>query len=260
MRDALRYEWMRIRTLRSTYWLTGLAIVVTAAIAFIIALVTRNDPTTPVIISNVLLGGGEFATFIPIFMAIMGVLAVGHEYRYGTIQPTLTAVPQRSRLLSAKIIVVAVVALAVVAVSLAINTIIGTIFWGEFPDLGMEPLNEVIPGYFVMVLLWAILGIALAQLFRGVPSAIVVLLVTPLIVESLITGLATIPALDWLVPVVKFLPFTAGSRLIATGPMDMGPGAPDFGLFDRWPSGGVFAVFTAIILAIGWYRFQTRDA
>ena len=260
MNDALRYEWMRIHTIRSTYWLTGLGILITAGIAFIIALVTRNDPTTPEIVSNVLLGGGEFATFIPIFTAIMGVLAVGHEYRYGTIQPTLTAVPQRSRLLTAKLVVVAVVTLAVVAVSLLINTIIGTIFWGELPDLGMDPLNEVIPGYFVMVLLWAILGIALAQLFRGVPSAIVVLLVTPLIVEGLITGLATIPALDWLVPVVKFLPFTAGSRLIATGSFETGPDGPDFELFDRWVSGGVFAVFIAIILAVAWYRFQTRDA
>jgi ABC-type transport system involved in multi-copper enzyme maturation permease subunit len=260
MSDALRYEWMRIRTLRSTYWLTGLGILITAGIAFIVAMVTRNDPTTPVIVANVLLGGGEFATFIPVLMAIMGVLAVGHEYRYGTIQPTLAAVPQRSRLLTAKIVVVALVALIVVAVSLAINTAIGVIFWGELPDLATEPLDEVIPGYFVMVLLWAILGIALAQLFRGVPSAIVVLLVTPLIVEGLITGLSTIPALDWLVPVVKFLPFTAGARLIATGTTDMGPGAPDFDFFDRWQSGGVFAVFTAIILAVAWYRFQTRDA
>ena len=260
MSDALRFEWVRIRTLRSTYWLTGLGIVITAGIAFIIALVTRNEPMTAVIVSNVLLGGGEFATFIPIFMAIMGVLATGHEYRYGTIQPTLTALPQRSRLLTAKLIVVSVVTLAVVAVSLLINTVIGTIFWGELPDLGMDPLSEVIPGYFLMVLLWAILGVALAQLFRGVPTAIVVLLVTPLIVEGLITGLATIPALDWLVPVVKFLPFTAGSRLIATGSLDTGPDGPDFELFDRWVSGGVFAAFIAIILAVAWYRFQTRDA
>ncbi|HEU4541832.1 MAG TPA: ABC transporter permease [Jiangellaceae bacterium] len=256
----MRYEWMRIRTLRSTYWLTGLAILVTAGIALIIAMVTRDDPITPEIAANVLLGGGEFATFIPVFMAIMGILAVGHEYRYGTIQPTLMAVPQRSRLLTAKIVVVCLVTLAVVVVSLVINAAIGTIFWGELPDLTTEPLNEVIPGYVVMVLLWTLLGIALAQLFRGVPSAIVVLLVTPLIVESLIMGLAMIPALDWLVPVVKYLPFNAGSRLIATGPPDMGPGAPDFNLFDRWPSGGVFAVFIAIILAVAWYRFQTKDA
>jgi ABC-2 type transport system permease protein len=260
MTDALRYEWTRIRTLRSTYWLAGLGILVTAAVAFIVALVTRNDPVDPETAAGVLLGGGDFATFIPIFMAIMGVLAVGHEYRYGTIQPTLTALPQRSRLLTAKILIVAAVTIAVVALSLVINAVIGLAFWGELPSLGSDPLNQVIPGYFVMVLLYAILGIALAQLFRGVPSAIVVLLVTPLVVEGLVIGLSTIPALDWLVPAVKFLPFMAGSRLIATQPFDTGPDSPDYGIFDRWASGGVFAAFVAIILAVAWYLFQKRDA
>lgn len=126
--------------------------------------------------------------------------------------------------------------------------------------MGSSPFNEVIPGYVVMVLLYAVLGIALAQLFRGVPSAIVVLLVTPLVVEQVITGLAFLPALDWLIPVVKYLPFTAGQRLIATQEFDTGPQGPDFELFDRWASGGVFALWIAVILAVAWYLFQTRDA
>jgi ABC-2 type transport system permease protein len=260
MTDALRYEWTRIRTLRSTYWLIGLGILLTAIIGFIVAMVTRNEPRDAQIEAAVLLGGGDFATFIPIFLAIVGIMATGHEYRYGLIQPTLTALPQRARLLSAKLIVVGLVTIAVVAVSLIINAVIGLIFWGSLPEITESPLNEVIPGYFVMVLLYAILGLALAQLFRGVPSAIVVLLVTPLVVEQLIMGLSFIPALDWLVPAVKFLPFMAGQRLIATMPFDAGPGAPDFNLFDRWAAGGVFAAFVAIILTVAWYRFQTRDA
>lgn len=260
MSDALRYEWTRLRTLRSTYWLTGLGLLITAAIAFIIAFVGRNDAVNSQAVAFVLLGGGDFATFIPIFMAIIGILAVGHEYRYGLIQPTLTALPQRSTLLTAKIVVVATFTVAVVVVSLLVNLAIGVIFWGDVPDLGSSPLNEVIPGYVVMVLLYAILGIALAQLFRGVPSAIVVLLVTPLVVEQVITGLSFLPALDWLVPVVKFLPFTAGQRLIATQPFETGPEGPDFELFDRWVSGGVFALWTAAVLAVAWYLFQTRDA
>jgi ABC-2 type transport system permease protein len=260
MIDALRYECVRIRTLRSTYWLVGLGLLVTAGIALIVALVTRSEPRNAQIEAAVLLGGGDFATFIPIFMAIIGVMAAGHEYRYGLIQPTLTALPQRSRLLTAKIVVVSLTAIVVVAVSLLINTLIGRLSWGAWPDLGGEPMSDVIPGYFVMVVLYTIVGLALAQLFRGVPSAIVVLLVTPLVVEQVVFGLSFIPALDWLVPVVKFLPFMAGQRLIATMPFEAGPGAPDYDLFDRWVAGGVFAAFVAIILAVAWYRFQTRDA
>lgn len=262
MTDALRFEWARIRTIRSTYWLFGLGVVITAVIAGILAFVFRDDERTVEMDAFVLLGGGEFATFIPIFVAIMGIFATGHEYRYGTIQPTLTTLPQRSALLSAKLLVVVAVAIALVVVSLAVNLGLTALFWGELPDFGRSPMNEVIPGYFVLIALNAILGVGLGQLFRGVPSAIVVLLVTPLVVEGLITGLSNVPALDWLIPVVKFLPFTAGARLIATTPADeaFGPNSAQYEIFDRWAAGGVFAVFVAIILAVAWYLFQKRDA
>jgi ABC-2 type transport system permease protein len=260
MTDALRYEATRIRTIRSTYWLVGLSIVTSAAIAFIVAFVTRDDALTMDITANTLFGGGEIPTFTPVLMAIMGILAVGHEYRYGTIQPTLTALPQRSTLLTAKILMLLAVAMATVLISLLVNLGIGMIFWSEFPDLTESPLNQALLGYFVYVAIYVIVGVGLAQLFRGVPSAIVVLLVTPLIVEGLIMGLSGIEALDWLVPAVKFLPFTAGDRLIAMQPMEAWPGAPDWNFFDRWASGGVFAAFAFLILAIAWYLFKKRDA
>ncbi|RIQ31176.1 ABC transporter permease [Jiangella rhizosphaerae] len=258
MSSALRFEWVRLRTLRSTYWLLGIGLLVTAGVAFIIAYATRNDPLDADIAAQVLTGGAEFATFIPVFMAIIGIFSTGHEYRHGTIQPTLTAIPQRSRLLLAKIIMVSLCSVVVVALSLAINLVIGLIFWGELPSFG-NPLDEVIPGYFVLVILYAICGLALAQLFRGVPSAIVVLLVTPLLVEGLISGLSLVPALDWLQPALKFLPFSAGARLLATGPYEAN-GGPEFDYLDRWASGGVFAAFVAIILAVAWYLFKKRDA
>ena len=258
MIDALRFEWVRIRTLRSTYWLIGLGVLVTAGVAFIIAFATRNDDPGPGTVASVLTGGAEFATFIPIFMAIIGVFATGHEYRHGTIQPTLTAIPQRSRLLLAKVLMVSIVAVVVVAISLAINLAIGMIYWAETPALD-APLNEVILGYFVLVVLYTILGLALAQLFRGVPSALVVLLIVPFLVEGLIGGLSVVPALDWLQPVLKFLPFSAGGRLLATGPFEA-QGGPDFDYLDRWASGGVFAAFVGIILVAAWAMFKKRDA
>lgn len=258
MSSALRFEWVRLRTLRSTYWLVGIGLLITAGVAFIIAYATRNDPLDDEIAAQVLTGGADFATFIPVFVAIIGIFSTGHEYRHGTIQPTLTAIPQRSRLLIAKIIMVSLCAVVVVALSLVINLAIGMIFWGEAPSFG-SPLDEVIPGYFVLVVLYGICGLALAQLFRGVPSAIVVLLVTPLLVEGLISGLSLVPALDWLQPALKFLPFSAGTRLLATGPYEAN-GGPEFDYLDRWASGGVFAAFVAIILAVAWYLFKKRDA
>ena len=187
MTDALRFEWVRIRTLRSTYWLIGLAVLLSAVVALIIAVATRNEPDRlgVVTVGNILTGGGSFAIpFIPIFVAIIGVFATGHEYRHGTIQPTLMAIPQRSTLLIAKIALVTLAAIFAVAVSVAINYLIGLLFWGEAPNLGEDPLNQALPGYVVYEILYTVLGLALGLLFRGVPTALVILLVFPLVVES----------------------------------------------------------------------------
>lgn len=110
------------------------------------------------------------------------------------------------------------------------------------------------------MVLWTVLGTALAQLFRGMPSALVVILATPLIVEQVIFRLSLVPALDWLAPVVKFLPFSAGVRLIDMSGTAAGTDADNFDLFGRWAAGGVFVTFVAITLTIAWTLFERRHA
>jgi ABC-type transport system involved in multi-copper enzyme maturation permease subunit len=264
MSVALRFEWVRLCTLRSTYWLIASALAVNATAAFLVASVTRNDPLNSDIVGTALTSGGANppVPLAAVFMAVIGILATGHEYRYGTIQPTLTAIPRRSTVLAAKIIVVAAVAAAFALVSMITNIAVGMVFWGGFPDLASHPLDEALPGYLVLVLLWAALGTALGQLFRGVASPLILILAVPLVVEQLVFRLSFIPALDWWQPAVKFLPFLAGQQLInisgeAAGTTVAGSG---FDLFDRWASGGVFAAFVVIILIVARTLFERRDA
>lgn len=181
--------------------------------------------------------------------SLIRIFATGHEYRYGTIQPTLTAVPQRTRLLAAKVTVVAAVAFAVAVVSLAADVAAGWAVGCSVPDLTIAPMGEVLPGYLLLVVLWAVAGVALGQLFRSVPAPLVVILVMPLL-----------PALDWLRPVVRFLPFTAGQQLIGVAGEASGGDATEVSLFHRWPSGGVFAVAVVRALVAAGILFRRRDA
>jgi ABC-2 type transport system permease protein len=256
--DALRFERGRLTTVRSTYWLIASALLITAGVAFLVALATRNDPLDDTITTAVLTGGGAHSPLplVAVFLAVVGIFATGHEYRYGTIQPTLTTVPRRTRLLTAKVVVVGLTALAVTAVSMVVNLAAGLVFWGSIPDLSLPPLA----GHVVLVLLWTVLGVALGQLFRGVPSALVVILVVPLVVEQLVFQLSFVPALDWLRPAVRFLPFTAGQQLVSAAGEAAGGEAAEVALFDRWVAGGVFAVFVALILTSAWFLFERRDA
>lgn len=262
MRDALRFEWVRLRTLRSTYWLIGSALLANAALAALIALATRRNPADPAAVDAVVTGGGASSPLpvLAVLMAVLGIFATGHEYRYGTIQPTLTAVPQRTRLLAAKVTVVAAVALAVAAVSLAADVAAGWAVWRDAPDLTIAPMGEVLPGYLLLVVLWAVAGVALGQLFRSVPAPLVVILVVPLIVEQVALRLSFLPALDWLRPVVRFLPFTAGQQLIGVAGEASGGDASEVSLFHRWPSGGVFAVAVVCALLAAGILFRRRDA
>lgn len=262
MIDAMRFEWVRLRTIHSTYWLIGLAMLLNAAVAFLVNLATRDDPLDADVVGATVTGGGSSAPLpmLAVFMAAVGILATGHEYRYGTIQPTLTTIPRRTTVLGAKLAVVAAAAAAVTVASMLVDTAIGLAFWGELPDLTAQPLDAALPGYVLLVVLWTVLGAALAQLFRGVPAALVVILLTPLVVEQMIFRLSLVPALDWLAPVVKFLPFSAGLRLIDVSGIAALTDADNFDLFGRWAAGGVFTAFIAIVLAAAWTLFERRDA
>jgi len=262
MLDALRYEWTRLTTLRSTYWLAGIGVLCSLAIPVIAGIAVGDEPLYDEAIATGLNGGAAFGIpFLAVFMAIIGIFATGHEYRHGTIQPTLTALPQRSRLVAAKILVVTGVTVVVTVVSLALNALTMLIFWGELPGLFDDPLRAALIGYVVYTLIYTLAGLGLGLLFRGVPSALVVIFLLPLIIENLIFGLSFLPSADWLVPAVKFLPFTSGARMMAVDlTMDMGPGMPDFEFFGRWGSGGVFAIFAALIITTAWILFKKRDA
>ena len=105
MRGALRYEWMRLRTLRSTWWLTGLSLLIAGLLG--LSALGLKGTLTVVNYGDILTGGGGGAVFLDsILLSMIGVFAIGHEYRYGTIRPTLSALPRRSTVLAAKVLIV----------------------------------------------------------------------------------------------------------------------------------------------------------
>ncbi|GAA1862965.1 hypothetical protein [Asanoa iriomotensis] len=257
MNDALRFEWVRLRTLRSTYWLIGSALLLNAVIAVMIAWLEPDAPPRDLVVAAVTGGGANLPVpMAVVLLSVLGVLASGHDYRYGTIQPTLVAVPQRARLFTAKVLVVGAVALVVTATSIVLDVALTFPFWADAPRL----TDATVFGYLLLGVLWAVLGVALGQLLRGVPGALVVLLVTPMVVEQLIFRLSYTPALDWLLPAVKFLPFTAGLQLVSAAGEASGGLADEVGLFTRWPSGAVFAVFVAAAAVTAATLFRRRDA
>lgn len=267
MTDALAYEWTRIRTLRSTYWLTSLALLLSAVVAGIIAWEMRNDPIDAGRAGVILTGGSAFSPlpFTAVFMGILGVFGFGHEYRHGTILATLSAVPRRGALAVAKCLVLIAWSLVVAVVSVALNWGAARVLSGQSLPLTDSPAGPALVGYVCYVVLWTLLGLGLGSLLRNLPAALVILLVVPLVVEPLISALTLLPALESVREYVFYLPFTAGNAMpqsVDAASLGGGSGQPSpFGdQPGRLTNGVTFTAWVVVILAPAIALFHKRDA
>ena len=106
-RHVARMEWIKLRTLRSTWWTLAVTAAAGGAMAVAVGLntISRNADLT----NNVLAG------VIPglLLIGVLGVLVMTSEYTSGMIRATLAAAPRRPLLLAAKAAVFGAVALAV---------------------------------------------------------------------------------------------------------------------------------------------------
>ncbi len=257
MIDALRYETVRVRTIGSTYWTLIIGLLLCGLIAFGFGMDSRGTELPPAVATLLLTGGGESLPFIVLGLpvALIGVLSTAHEYRYKTIFPTLTAIPRRSLVLAAKIVIVAAVASAAALASIVLCWSIASVALGQPLPLAAEPIPVVLSGYVLLTILYGVLGVALGQLTRAIPTATVIILVCPLIIEPVISTLSGLDALSWVSDALPYLPFGAGMRLLSAG---LTPQSAE--LLGRWEGGAVFAVFVAILLGLGWFLLERRDA
>jgi ABC-2 type transport system permease protein len=263
MTSALRYEWVRLTTLRSTWWLIGLSVVAQGLLALVLTLSgrSRDAPLARDAAALALSGGtGMIPPLIFVFMGLIGVFATGHEYRYGTIRASLTAFPRRVDLWAAKALVVAAVVAVVggllAAESLGIGLLVGgpsaeEVFTG--PQMG-----RVAAGYVVFLVVCALLGLALAGIARSIPAAIVLLITVPMIIEGLISLILGMEAFESIRSLAAYLPFTAGERMMAVSSEPPYDGAP--APLGPLAGGLVFTSFGAALLALWAALFNKRDA
>lgn len=200
IRCVLRSEWLKLRSVRSTWWCLGTATALVPVFGVLMALSTDAaeaaspkawlveeggfDPLEP--LRGVLLA--QFA------FGVLGVLAITSEHSSGQIHSSLVAVPRRRRLLVAKLVVLASVVAAVASV-----LTFGTFFLAQalYPDgLGIGPgdggawralLGTI--GYTVFI---AVFGFAVGVLVRRAGAALTVFTAVTFVVMNALP--ATFPA------------------------------------------------------------------
>lgn len=272
MIDALRYEWTRLRTLRSTYWLIGLAlvfqIVMTAVISWRVSVSDSGvgDESSFYLIATLGASSGVAPLFIGYILGLLGVFSMGHEYRHGMIRATLTAIPSRAHVLTAKLIttvaVVAGAALACVVIGVALVAAFGIVLPDTNSILGLAA------GTAIFSALFALSGLAFSALARNQTAAVAMLMLIPTVLEQIIKAIVLAikavsddpSAPSGITTILKYLPYDAGGQLYTR--MPLGDMLQFFGIEPFGPVGGgvVMGVFVAVLVALSYWTFVRRDA
>ncbi len=95
-------EWTKLRSVRATWWCTGLYLLVVGAAGWLAAASTDTSARADIAVQTALTGFG----FGQLVLVVLGVLAVSTEFSSGMVLVSLTTVPRRTRLLVAKTVVV----------------------------------------------------------------------------------------------------------------------------------------------------------
>jgi len=269
MRSALAYEWTRLRTLRSTWWITGLTLVLGVGISTLFSWAIQHEFATngtssedldqlgPVVVTQ-LAATGQIPSVVCVLLAIVGIFAWGHEYRHGMIRASLTALSSRSAFWAAKFLVVGAWVAAVAGATLVLSGVAGELFLHEYLHILDAQTWSVVGRQIAYGVLLTWMAMAFTAITRSQAFALVAIFLWPLLIESLV-GLffLLVPGLRDHDDVLRFLPFAAGRRMV-----DVLTGATSTFGDPLSALGGavVFGGLTAVLMAVSWVLFTRRDA
>ena len=245
----LVYEWRRLWSVRATWIMTFVYLVITGLLGA----------------GPLFLGDGGFGTqtwkglystnahfLCLVMLSVVASQFFGHEYRYGTIRLTLTEFPKRERVVLAKTLLLALYVTLATILGWAVLGVVGSIapegsIGTNGPGLsinGGEPseLWQVL----VFGFAYCLIAMSLTMITRNLALGIVL----PLLLSSIIEGLIVLFAglangkMDW---IVDALPFANGTAWLTNLP-------------DQPNAGLIFVAWVTGTYLIGSAMFFKRDA
>jgi ABC-type transport system involved in multi-copper enzyme maturation permease subunit len=215
---AVRSEWIKLRTVRSTIWALMLTVIFTVGLGALITAieVSRWDHRTLTEIKGFdpLLYSFAGLNLAQLSIGVLGVLIMTSEYSTRTIKLTFAATPQRTLLLAAKVATFSAVVAVVGLVSCFAAFWVGQALLApkhaglSISDPGV--LRAVLGGALHLVLIGAI-AVGLGAAMRRTAGAVAVLFAVLLVVPGLVTLLPS----PWNDDITRYLPNSAGAAMSA---------------------------------------------
>ena len=204
---------------------------------------------------------GGLPVFLGALMLILGVLAVGGEYAWGTWKTVLTQDPRRLRVYAAKLVTVSLAALAGVLAVFAVGAVASVgVALAEDRPIGWPGAGDLLAGIgagWLIAAMWTVLGALLGIALRGVALPVGLGLVWMLAVQNLVALIAA-PLLDWVAQLQKALPGpNAGSVVAALGASGDTPGVE--ALVGAGRAAPVVGAYLLVFAVLGGVLLRRRD-
>lgn len=255
---VIRSEWIKLRSLRSTWFSLLAAAVFVDGFGTLFSWLHANrmenggGPGPKVLdfdATQVSLRGVFLAQLA---IGVLGVLVITGEYSTGMIRSSLASVPHRTPVLIAKALVFSVVTFVVSLAASLVGFLLGQQAQASThaqATLSTPGAERAILGAAVYLTLIGLIGVGLGFLIRNTAGAIAtlfgVVLVAPILAQALPEPYST--------DVSKYLPLNAGAQVITTT-------NPDPNLLGPWAGIGVTALYAAVALIVGALMLRRHDA
>ena len=247
MTRQLSAELLKIRTIRSGYWLALVTLVLVAVTTTAVVGTEARDVLAALDEQRQVV---RIASIADVFALILGIVIVGGEQSHGTITQTFLVEPVRERVLAAKAAVAAALGAVLAAAAVALVLLIA-VPWlagnGIDLELGDARVQRIILGAVLVGALAAVLGVGLGAIFRGQGAAIGAALVYLLIGENILQPL--------LGDNREYSPGSAFAAVVNAA-QETRPGED---LLAMWPGLLLAAGYTAAFLLAGTLLLSRRD-
>ncbi|WP_236791823.1 ABC transporter permease subunit [Amycolatopsis sp. GM8] len=252
---VLASEWVKFRSLRSSYIALAAALVAMIGFAVLVTtvLVNRWPHATPQEKAHFNATDSSLSGFFlaQLIIGVLGVLVISGEYGTGMIRASLSAAPRRLPVLWAKLAVFAGITFVV--------TVVGSFaaFFSGQAVLSSQYLQTTLAGPGVLravigtalyLTVVGLLGVALGWILRHTAGAIATLFGLLLVLPALVSALPD----SWSSKIDPYLPSTAGQAVTAAvpDPADLAP----------WTGFAVFAGYLVVAVVVAAVLLRRRDA
>ncbi|GAA4739225.1 ABC transporter permease [Amnibacterium soli] len=231
---VLRSEWLKLVTVRSTFWTTAVALLLAALTALLFG--AAVDPGSQGGTATALDGSTVSLSFVALVVGVLGVLAIGGEYATLQIRSSYTAVPRRWPALVAKALVVAAWSFVLGAViTFGSFGLIAVLYGGKGVSVGLdgEAVGVLIGGAVYLAVIGAF-AVGLGALVRASAAGITVLTALLFVAPIILALIAGALQAEWALHANDLLLSNAGGVL-----------------FTR-PAEASMALWAALLALAGW--------